>query len=81
MNNKIHWEQCRNLKASIKYCSKEDTRKINGQHWSYGIEDRELWYKQKPLMEHKELLANMRDQMIEDIPEMILDGDWTEWEK
>ncbi len=26
VDEKIHWEVCRNIPASIKYCSKEDTR-------------------------------------------------------
>ena len=25
-NQKIHWEKCKNVKASIEYCCKEDTR-------------------------------------------------------
>ena len=35
-NKKIHWEKCRNVKASIAYCQKEDTR--NGKVWYRGIE-------------------------------------------
>lgn len=29
INNKAHWEKCKNKKASIKYCTKEDTRTGN----------------------------------------------------
>lgn len=36
INNAIHWEQCKNLQASIKYCSKTETR-IDGP-WYYGLE-------------------------------------------
>ncbi len=36
LNNKIHWEKCKNIKASVIYCSKEDTR--NGKQWSNNIE-------------------------------------------
>ncbi len=31
ISNKIHWEKCRNISASIKYCQKDETR--NGQIW------------------------------------------------
>lgn len=34
-NNKIHWEKTRDIKASIKYCSKEDTR--IGRIFKYNI--------------------------------------------
>lgn len=32
---KAHWEQCRDLKRSIAYCTKADTRK--GQQWTHGV--------------------------------------------
>lgn len=35
LSEKIHWERCRNIKNSIKYCSKEDTR--NGKRWIKNI--------------------------------------------
>jgi len=31
-NNRYHWEKCRNVKASIAYCSKQDTS--TGERWS-----------------------------------------------
>lgn len=34
-SNKIHWEICRNKKASIAYCQKEDTR--TGNVFSHGV--------------------------------------------
>ena len=34
-DNKIHWEKCRNIKKSILYCSKEDTR--NGEIYCHNI--------------------------------------------
>ncbi len=37
INNTAHWEVCKNLKASINYCSKEDTR--SGEIYSYGTEE------------------------------------------
>lgn len=66
INDKIHWEKCKNIKASIKYCSKEDTR--NGKMWMHGIESHELWKKKVPLMTTKELYADMKRQMIADVP-------------
>lgn len=44
INNKIHWEICRNWIASVKYCSKEETR--TGQIWSKNVEKpvtEEIW--------------------------------------
>jgi hypothetical protein len=37
IDNKIHWEPCRNIPASINYCSKEKTR--NGKIFKYGERD------------------------------------------
>lgn len=34
-DNKIHWEKCRNIKKSILYCSKDDTR--NGEIYCHNI--------------------------------------------
>lgn len=34
-NERIHWEKCRNIKAAIEYCQKEDTR--NGKIYYRGI--------------------------------------------
>jgi len=34
-NDKIHWEKCRNIEASIQYCQKEETR--NGQIFKFGF--------------------------------------------
>ena len=33
-----HWEKCRNIKASIKYCQKEDTRKEGTKPYYRGID-------------------------------------------
>lgn len=35
IHSKIHWERCRNVKNSILYCTKEDTR--NGKIWKFNI--------------------------------------------
>ncbi len=39
-----HWEPCRSIKGSIKYCSKADTRA--GNQFSFGIKKKELFRKQ-----------------------------------
>ncbi len=39
-----HWEPCRSIKGSIKYCSKADTRA--GQQFSFGVQKKELFKKQ-----------------------------------
>lgn len=36
INTKIHWEICKNWIASVKYCSKQDSK--NGKLWSKGID-------------------------------------------
>ncbi len=36
INQKIHWEKCNNIKASILYCSKTDTK--SGRSWEKNIE-------------------------------------------
>lgn len=74
IGDKIHWERCKNLKASIKYCSKEDTR--SGDQWSYGINPTELWQKPIPLMDHQKMLDDMCKQMKGGIPDIV-----KEWAK
>lgn len=37
INNRIHWEKCKNIEASIKYCQKLETR--NGNVYFKNIED------------------------------------------
>ncbi len=61
ISDKIHWEACKNLRASIKYCSKEETR--NGRQFSHGINNNELWHAPIPLMTHREMLDDMNKQM------------------
>lgn len=36
-NQDIHWELCRNVDASITYCTKEETRTPNGRQWIVGM--------------------------------------------
>lgn len=64
INNKAHWEKCKNLKAAIKYCSKEETR--SGKQWSNGIESHELWKKKVPLMTYGEMCGDMLKQNLKD---------------
>ncbi len=63
INSEIHWEKCKNLRASIKYCSKEETK--NGERFTYGIKAEELWVKPIPDMSHEEMLRDMCSQMQE----------------
>ncbi len=65
-HNKIRWSKCKNLKASIKYCSKQKSR--NGEIYKHGDIDQWLWKDKtkKELIPHHELLDNMRVQMMED---------------
>ncbi len=69
-HDKIHWEKCRDLKASIKYCSKENTR--NGKLYTYGVNEKQLWKGKKPkggldLFGPREMYASMREQMQDEL--------------
>ncbi len=65
-HNKIRWSKCKNLKASIKYCSKQDTR--NGEIYKYGDVDKYIWKDKikETLIPHVQLLENMCKQMKEE---------------
>jgi len=70
-HNKIRWSKCKNLKASIKYCSKQDSR--NGEIYKYGDVDKSLW-KDKvktEVMDDSELLNDMKNQMKEDMKSIL----------
>lgn len=65
-HNKVRWSKCKNLKASIKYCSKEETR--NGEIYTYGDVEKYLW-KDKPkcTMTTKEIYIDMYNQTVADL--------------
>ncbi len=56
---KCHLEKCKSVAASIKYCSKEDTR--SGTRYTYGIASKELSKKKIPPLSEEEVLANMKE--------------------
>ncbi len=65
-HDKIHWEKCKSLPASIKYCSKVATR--NGKLYTHGISKKSLWKERevnKGLVGfgYEEMLKHMCDQM------------------
>ncbi len=68
-HDKIHWEKCRDLKGSIKYCSKENTR--SGKLYHHGVLQKNLW-KGKVVREGifewdiKYIYDDMRRQLQED---------------
>ncbi len=69
IDNKIHWEPCKDLKASIKYCSKPMTRKKETYPYRYGVAEKEVW---SPKMGSKkiteeEAMKAMKDSMIADV--------------
>ncbi len=60
----IHWSKCRNIKASIKYCSKVDTR--NGELYTIGDVENGLYkeYEKVPeAMTSKEINQKMKVMM------------------
>lgn len=63
LNPKIHWEKCLNIKASIKYCSKPESK--NGETFTYGIDSRELWHEVRKYT-HREMLQDAKAQMLAD---------------
>ncbi len=65
-HGEIHWEKCKSLAASIKYCSKSDTR--NGKQYTHGILEKQLWKgSRKPMrlegFDSKAMYKSMREQM------------------
>ncbi len=75
IDNRIHWEPCRDLKGSIRYCSKELTRKKGSSPYKYGIKDTETCSSDlkrkirfKDIGPDKSYLA-MRDIMIAEVQE------------
>ncbi len=71
---KAHIEKCRNIKASIKYCSKEDTKA--GKCFTFGIKPREL-YKANVKLTEEEILTVLkkRHQSSLGIDDNIYEGD------
>ncbi len=67
---KIHWEKCKSLPASIKYCSKVNTR--NGKLYTHGVPEKFLWkggvnmHRGIENFGHKQMLLSMCEQMQEE---------------
>lgn len=68
IDTKIHWEVCRNIPASINYCSKEETR--YGKLFKYGIDEPKVYvFDQKEFMEFmkKTLMESYDKEEFKDI--------------
>ncbi len=61
IDEKIHWEVCRNINASINYCSKKETR--DGQSYEYGT-GKEVVYVSEPEPNSREILKDLLEQML-----------------
>ncbi len=65
-HNKIRWSKCKNLQASIKYCSKQDTR--DGELYQHGNVDKWLWKDKKEKMDlidiYKDMCAQMKEEKL-----------------
>ncbi len=59
-----HLEKTKSVAASIKYCSKKNTR--SGALYTYGISDSELSKEKKPPLEQEEILDNLKELALED---------------
>lgn len=55
---KCHLEKCKSVSASIKYCSKEDTR--SGTRYTYGISESEITKIKIPRLTDDEVMINLR---------------------
>jgi len=80
-NKRIHWQKCKGIKNSIKYCSKENTRDGKDAIYTYGDVEKYLWKdKAKNTLTMDEIIEDMRRQAIESIskklnPEVLTFGD------
>ncbi len=65
-HNKIRWSKCKNLNASIKYCSKEKSR--NGEIYNYNCDKKLLWIdnKKEKMIKHDLMVTDMCKQMKEE---------------
>lgn len=72
-HNKIRWSKCKNLQASIKYCSKQDTR--NGELYTHGNVEKWLWKdkeKEKECISITDMYKDMKRQMVERLQEQFI---------
>ncbi len=60
-----HLEKCKSVAASIKYCSKEDTRA--GTRYVHGIPDSMLSQNKKPDLTDEEIICNLKLEAYKDI--------------
>ncbi len=68
IDEKIHWEVCRNIPASINYYKKIETR--DGESFTFGINsDNEK--KAEHSLSPQEVLDHSRDQMLEDLKKWL----------
>ncbi len=67
-HDKIHWEKCKSLPASIKYCSKVATR--NGKLYTHGVSEKSLW---KERIKNKGLKNFGEKEMYEDMCRQMQD--------
>ncbi len=64
---KCHIEKCRDIRASIKYCLKQDT--ASGTQYTYGISDSELTKINRPRLTQDQMINHMLEQMLVEIAE------------
>ncbi len=72
---KCHIEKCKHISSSIRYCSKNESK--NGERFTYGINDSELYKEPTPLLLPEEILADLCRQEKEDI-DKDANGFWKE---
>ncbi len=80
IDSRIHWEACKDLKASIKYCSKPETRKKGTYPYKYNVAVAETWSSllKTKIKTASESMAAMRDMMIADVQKKACDRS-NEW--
>ncbi len=68
IDSRVHWEACRDLKGSIKYCSKTKTRKNGTNPYRYNVSDRETCSsKMKRKISEAAAMEDMHRFMVEDV--------------
>ncbi len=70
---KCHLEKCKSIKASIKYCSKNETR--CGRRYTFGISDFEMTKKKYIPLTQEEVLLKLKEDAVRNLIE-DKDGFW-----
>ncbi len=71
INPRIAWQRLNYPKQAIAYCLKSDTRKPDGKQWFHGINPDDYKPKKVIKLTYDDIMKDMHDQMIEEVPELV----------